>query len=312
MNPIHNILVIVDPTAERHPAVSKGALLAQRLDARMELFVCDTSASHQMRVAAQLREHPGQPALLELKPMLEQLARPLRERGIDVATEVDRSEPLHAALVDRVRRTSADLVIKDTHHHSLAQRTLLTNTDWHLIRECPLPLLLTKPRAWGNAPKVVAAVDPVHVNDKPAVLDHHILEHAALFAKSLAGELHLLYAYLPPSLLASVAGMGTVPPVMPTQAELARDAAQARALLADLVARYRIAAADTHLEVGGAAEVLPRVAGSLQADIIAMGAISRSGLKRIFIGSTAEAVLERLPCDALIVKPPNFTAMLPF
>jgi nucleotide-binding universal stress UspA family protein len=38
-----------------------------------------------------------------------------------------------------------------------------------------------------------------------------------------------------------------------------------------------------------------------------MGAIARSGLKRIFIGSTAEDVLERLPCDALIVKPPNFS-----
>jgi len=43
-----------------------------------------------------------------------------------------------------------------------------------------------------------------------------------------------------------------------------------------------------------------------------MGAISRSGLKRIFIGSTAEDVLERLPCDALIVKPPDFASALPF
>jgi universal stress protein E len=43
-----------------------------------------------------------------------------------------------------------------------------------------------------------------------------------------------------------------------------------------------------------------------------MGAISRSGLQRAFIGSTAERVLDRLPCDALIVKPPGFSASLPF
>jgi len=67
-----------------------------------------------------------------------------------------------------------------------------------------------------------------------------------------------------------------------------------------------------HLEVGGPAAVLPRAAGELRADIVAMGAISRSGLKRIFIGSTAEDVLERLPCDALIVKPPDFASTLPF
>jgi universal stress protein E len=36
--------------------------------------------------------------------------------------------------------------------------------------------------------------------------------------------------------------------------------------------------------------------------VMTMGAIARSGLKRIFVGSTAEDVLERLPCDALVVK----------
>jgi universal stress protein E len=61
------------------------------------------------------------------------------------------------------------------------------------------------------------------------------------------------------------------------------------------------------LELGGPAQVLPRAAESLHADVLTMGAIARSGLKRIFIGSTAEDVLDRLPCDALIVKPPNFS-----
>ena len=34
-----------------------------------------------------------------------------------------------------------------------------------------------------------------------------------------------------------------------------------------------------------------------------MGAVSRRGLQRTFIGSTAEKVLDHLPCDLLIVKP---------
>ena len=34
-----------------------------------------------------------------------------------------------------------------------------------------------------------------------------------------------------------------------------------------------------------------------------MGAVSRSGLKRVFIGNTAERVLDDLPCDVLVVKP---------
>jgi universal stress protein E len=42
-----------------------------------------------------------------------------------------------------------------------------------------------------------------------------------------------------------------------------------------------------------------------------MGAISRSGLKRVFIGNTAEQLLDRLPCDLLIVKPAEFVSRVP-
>lgn len=34
--------------------------------------------------------------------------------------------------------------------------------------------------------------------------------------------------------------------------------------------------------------------------------------RKLLRGSTAEGVLERLPCDALIVKSADFAAMLPF
>jgi universal stress protein E len=243
---------------------------------------------------------------------LEDLARPIRQHGADVTTEVDSADPLHVALIERARRTTAGLVIKDTHHHTLAQRTFLTNTDWELIRACPVPLLLTKPKVWASAPKVCAAVDPGHANDKPALLDNHIVDHAALLAKKLGGELHLLHVYLPVAIIAATAA-GSPPLAITISAEeLAREAEQKRVQLQDLFSEYRVPPGNVHLEVGGPAAVLPRTAGEMRADIVAMGAISRSGLRRIFIGSTAEDVLEGLPCDALIVKPPDFAAALPF
>lgn len=312
MNPINSILVIVDPTAARHPAVEKGTLLAQKLGARMELYVCDTKASREIRWAAHAGKPADRPFLVSVKAFLEDLAQPLRERGLDVATEVECADPLHAALIDRGRRTTADLIVKDTHHHSLAQRTFLTNTDWELIRACPVPLLLTKANGWASAPRVCAAVDPGHANDKPAVLDNRVVDHAALLAKKLNGELHLLHVYLPAAIVAAAAA-GSPPMAMTVSAEdLAREAEHKRALLQDVVREYRVAPGNVHLEVGGPAAVIPRAAGDLRADIVVMGAISRSGLKRVFIGSTAEDVLERLPCDALIVKPPDFASALPF
>ena len=232
--------------------------------------------------------------------------------GLDVTTEVECADPLHVALIDRARRTTADLIVKDTHHHSLGKRTFLTNTDWELIRACPVPLLLTKPNVWASAPRVCAAVDPGHANDKPAVLDNRIVDYAALVAKRLGGELHLLHVYLPVAIVAAAAA-GSPPLAISVSAEdLAREAEQKRAQLQDLISEYRVAPDNVHLEVGGPAAVLPRAVGELRADIVVMGAISRSGFRRVFIGSTAEDVLERLPCDALIVRPPDFAHDLPF
>lgn len=312
MNPINSILVIVDPTAQQHTAVDKGALLAKKLGARLELYVCDTKASRDVRLAAHAAKRADQPFVTNLKAFLEDLAKPIRGQGLDVTTDVECADPLHTALVDRARRTTADLIIKDTHHHSFAQRTFLTNTDWELIRACPVPLLLTKPNPWASSPKVCAAVDPGHANDKPALLDNRIADHAAIVAKRLGGELHLLHVYLPVAIVAAAAA-GSPPMAMTVSAEdLAREAEQKRELLRELIAEYRVPPGNVHVEVGGPAAVLPRAASDVRADIVVMGAISRSGLQRVFIGSTAEDVLERLPCDALIVRAPDFAHDLPF
>jgi universal stress protein E len=311
MNRIRNILVIVDPTAREHPAIDKGALLAAKFAARLELFVCETKASREARIAAHARNGKDQPMLVSMKALLESLATPLRARGLDVTTETECIDPLHVALIDRTKRTSAELVIKDTHHHTLAQRTFLTNTDWQLIRGCSVPLLLVKAKPWVAAPRIVAAVDPGHMNDKPLLLDNCILDHAAAFAKKLGGELHAVHAYIPAAI---IAGAPAMPPMVAhvSAADLAREQEAKVRQVSALVSEYGVTQANTHVEIGGPAETLPRMAKVLAADILALGAISRSGLQRVFIGATAEDVLEHLPCDALVIKPPNFAELLPF
>lgn len=309
MNRICNILVIVDPTATEHAAVEKGAALAEKFDARLELFVCDTKASRNIRQAEFARRQASSPLVTDLKAVVEDLAKPLRARGLDVTTEAVSGDPLHAMLLDRVKRTTAELIVKDTHHHTLGQRTFLTNTDWELIRGCPASLLLTKPKPWSSVVRVCAAVDPGHQDDKPRLLDRCILENASAVAKRLGGELHLANAYIPMALVAAAAVQPPV--VLDASAEaLDRERESKRKELNAMAADYHIAPANIHLEVGGTGEVLCRLATELSVDIMAMGAVSRSALKRVFIGSTAENVLEQLPCDLLVVKAPNFSELL--
>jgi nucleotide-binding universal stress UspA family protein len=67
--------------------------------------------------------------------------------------------------------------------------------------------------------------------------------------------------------------------------------------------RHAIGSRNAHLRSGDPAIELPFLARSLKAGMVVMGAVSRSAIKRLFIGNTAERVLDSLTCDVLIVKP---------
>lgn len=53
---------------------------------------------------------------------------------------------------------------------------------------------------------------------------------------------------------------------------------------------------------GDPAAQIATLAGDEKADLIVMGSLGRSGLGRLILGSTAEAVMQRAACPILIVK----------
>jgi nucleotide-binding universal stress UspA family protein len=145
---ISHILVIVDPSSEsRQAAVDKAALLARRLNASVELLICDIASALDDHPVT-LHVHTAPPSNTHLLDLLQTLAAPLRAQGTEIELRIIYGKSLAASLVDYLSDSKADLVIKDTHHHSFARRTFLGNTDWHLSRACTVPLLLTKAKPW--------------------------------------------------------------------------------------------------------------------------------------------------------------------
>jgi len=307
---ITDILVIVNPLVRDQPAITKAAKVAQWFSAQIELLICDTQNLRQAHTEGELSALSNAFLNDNLEALLEEFAQPLRDDGIGVTTQIIGGDPLHKAVVSWMRNSPADLVVKDTHHHSFAKLALGVNTDWHLIRTCPAPLLLTKPTIWGEPPVLMAAVDPAHANDRLGLLDHRILDVTAALAKCSDAHVHAVHAYFPSTITAvAVSGMPMVGVSADAlTAELNLRISQIRALGDE----FAIAAENLHLETAATAEYIPRVAAECRADIVVLGAISRSSLGRAFIGSTAERVLEALPCDALVVKPMDFARDLPF
>jgi universal stress protein E len=79
-----------------------------------------------------------------------------------------------------------------------------------------------------------------------------------------------------------------------------------RSAMAKFLDTHAVLGGRSHLYEGLAHECLQKAAKEHAADFVVMGAVARRGLKRLFIGSTAERVLDRLPCDLVIIKPLEF------
>jgi len=316
MKRLDRILAVFDPTSEAQPALGKAAHLARVFGSTLELFICDfdPSLSGQPFFDTDKLRELREEFLTERVEFLEEVADGLRAHGIAVETHVHWDNPLYRGIVRRVQESSPDLVVKDTHYHSVIRRTVFTNTDWSLIRACPAPLLLAKPGEWRVPPKVVAALDPGHLGDKPAALDHDILDCAQLLARRLYGEIHAVHAFFPAALLAATTTMTGMPMVSGVTAAEVVETERKRiaVVLSGIVAAHDLPPERIHLEQGSATDVLPRMAEKLAADLLVMGAVSRSRVQELFVGSTAERVLERIGCDVLVVKTADFREKLPF
>ncbi|MEO8466322.1 MAG: universal stress protein [Gammaproteobacteria bacterium] len=301
------ILVVVDPTALAYPALERAAWLARAVPSALELFICDYDSS----LADTRNADARGTRISQHKARLTQLAQPLIAAGIDVSVDARWDPPLHDGIVRKALELGADLVIKETHFHSVLKRSIFSNTDWNLIRSCASPLWLVKPRLPGKNPRFIAAVDPLHARDKPADLDNKILRMANGLARALAGEVHVFHGFdIAPALAGSSDSMAmpTAPPVRELTNAMRVEHTDA---VLELCARHGIQADRIHVHEGGTRDLLVMLTDELNADVVIMGAVSRSGLNGLFLGNTAEDVLDRLPCDLLIVKPAEFKATLP-
>jgi len=298
---IAHLAVIIDPTSTKQPALAKALALATRLHAAVTLLSFDTKQLRGLRLARKSPWRNHLPNYSSLPSWLNHFAIPLRARGIEVTTQVVNGDAAHDSLLRWLRQSDVDFVVKDVRQAS-AKRALLTDTDRHLVRFCPMPLLLSKPGQWQDAPIVVAAVDPLHGGDRNALLDHEIMAYAAHLVNRLSGKLHVFHALFPGT-SAKTTNAGVPPPNGVDRATTVDEQRRHWAINA-FVRRYSVDKRHLHVKIGLPDTHLPRVAMEHNASIVAMGALARDRATRPDIGSTAESVLESLPCDVLVIKSP--------
>ena len=290
-----HIIVLLDPAEESAAAGEKAATLAQLSDSKLTLF--NSGYDGALNSIHPHSENARDSYLSRLLDGLETLADTARSKNIQVSTEAVWDKHAGTAMLNYLSGNPADLVVKATHHQNVIQRTFFSQTDWELIRHCPVPLLLTKATAWHDNITLTAAVDPVRTNDKPDFLDDHIIQCGTEMRSLLNAKLQLLHVYDPTPLMIYL----DQPAINSTDiGEEIR--VQHQEALVELAQNKGIDKADARLEMGSPVQVIPDYLYEYDIDIVIMGAVSRSGLERWLLGHTAEKVLDRITVDILIAK----------
>ncbi|MCP5160658.1 MAG: universal stress protein [Hahellaceae bacterium] len=294
------LLVVVDEKTDRVNLLERTRCLASKLKASVVLFqACYSTAlqnAYLFDTAAQ--ESARQGYLQHCEKALEVLAGELRQHGIDVAVSAIWAKPAHEAIVAQANALGVDLIIKETHYHSLISRAILTNTDWHLIRESAKPLWFIRNREWSSHLSLAAAVDPMHLHARKGELDERLIDIAHELACCLPAELHVIHAFepVPTGIMAEFDAIAADYNVYRQQAKVKHQTAM------DELIRGRVeSSAIVHFEEGAPEKVLPKITMEQNIDLLIMGGVSRSGVERIFVGNVAESVLDHVHSDVLIV-----------
>lgn len=287
----NRIAVVVDPEVDNASVIDKAIMIARVSRAKIDLVYSEyvhyleDGYFYDPVVAKTLREeHSAVNA-----DRVASLAKRVRDAGLEAGITALWGSPAHLSIVQHFESEKPSLVIKSTAHHNRVARLFLANEDWELVRHCPAPLLLVKGLPWTEPAVFIAAVDPDHLRDKPESLDSKLIGHSLELRDRFNGEVHLYhYDWIPPL-------SGLYP--------LQIDAEQERAKLAAMGAANGVADSHCHWSDVVIDDSLPALAERLDASVVVMGAISRSAIDRVLIGSTAERLLDGLACDVLVVKP---------
>ncbi|WP_293007237.1 universal stress protein [Nitrosomonas sp.] len=320
MKSFKKILCVVEPKENCKPALESAVTLAENNQTDLAVIsviegnVGDTEISKNEIIATDLQTMVARMHEQEI----ESLVKTYRKR-IKIQTKVLQGIPF-LEIVREVLRYKYDLVVKTTETQDWLGHIFNSN-DMHLLRKCPCPIWMIKPKTPMSCRRILAAVDvddncpPVELGTRN-MLNQMILEIAGSLALSEFAALHIVHAW-------EAAGesliRGRTSFTSASDDEIAIYVEQVRVqhkknldiLIHDVANSLGQGAMDylkpqIHLIKGMARKEIPILAKQIETDLIVMGTVARTGIPGFIMGNTAETILNQINCSVLAIKPVGF------
>lgn len=284
--PQRGILLATDLSARCDRALDRAMLLSTEWQRRLVVLHVIESGSGS---AAMLDDPPSGIAPDPVRVARRQLINDVGDVAESATLIIEKGQPADG-IIRVARREGSELIVLGIARDELLGRYALGTTVDGLLRGAPAPLLIVEARAREPYRHIVVATDFSESS-------RHALETAARFFPTR--RLTLFHAFEP-------AMEGLVPDRSDYRRE-ARAAAIAEGLrfMAGTSLPGGSPEPELHVEQGEPAALLRAYVRGGDADLVVLGSHGRSAIFEIFIGSVAKRILDRLPCDAFLVREPR-------
>jgi len=198
-----------------------------------------------------------------------------------------------ALILSRAEDWHADLIIVGSHGQTSAADTLLGSVTNSIIRHAHCPVLIVRPGK--STGRIIAGTD----FSDPALPAIRAAADEAERTGAVLTVLHSLDLVWAPAAYPAMAFGGAPFNVSPDQIKELEAIATQR--LEESLKQLNVSG-NTLVTTGSAGTALIEVASERKADLIVVGTIGRTGLRRALLGSVAETVAKGAPCSILIVR----------
>lgn len=316
MTMFRNILYVVNDIAhEPSTSLSRAITLAESNQANLTILYVIPQLSESRRASIigidseEIKRKSIEYEVQHLNDVLTQVTS-----DISIKAEV-RMGKRHVEAIRFAQMTNVDLVAAKADGFSWLDR-YIGSDNMHLLRKCPAPVWLIKNNEHTSYKQIVASVDfDDDTETRNGELNVPILDWASSLALTNFAALHVVNAYDVPE--AGLISMWSEQPEKVERGLFDFEYRQRRykmdRLLDDLKQSlgeesFNYLAPKTHIVQGTPERVLPKAFSNIDADLVVMGTVARSGISGVLIGNTAESVLSQLQCAMLAIKPGDFAS----
>ncbi len=312
METYQNILAVIDPSTDEQKALKRAIELAVSIKAngssniKVTAFLTIFDFSYEMTtiLSSNERNVMRQSVIKDKTLWLESIVNELKS-NIDIECQVVWHNRPFEAIIEQVIKHNYDIVIKGTHQHDKLKSVIFTPTDWHILRKCPCPVLLVKEHAWPENGNIIASLNVGSDEEEHDSLNVKITEQAKQLASLVQGNVHLVNSF--PGTPVNIAI--EIPEFNSTEYNDTMLKHHQQAMIAH-ANKFDISVINTHVEEGLPETVIEQVADKIDAELVILGTVGRTGISAALIGNTAEHVIDQLNCDVLALKPEGYISPL--